>query len=86
MLDDAEHANIIQRTIRNFSQLKTLKFVSLKLDTISYECMNWVLKSLRSNEMTPSERAIQSRIKEAFALKLQPVIWQEILESIESKD
>ena len=36
--------------------------------------------------MTPSERAIQSRIKEAFALKLQPLIWLEILESIESKD
>jgi transcriptional accessory protein Tex/SPT6 len=63
-----------------------LKFISLKLDTISYECLNWVLKSLRCNEMTPSERAIQSRIKEAFALKIQPNIWQEIINQILSKD
>lgn len=35
--------------------------------------------------MTPSERAIQSRVKEAFALKVSPEIWNEIVSSIENE-
>lgn len=32
--------------------------------------------------MTPSEKAIQSRIKEAFALKVQPYVWDEIVSQL----
>jgi hypothetical protein len=32
--------------------------------------------------MTPSEKGIQSRIKEAFALKLDLQIWQMVTKSI----
>lgn len=67
----AEELGIIQRTIRKFSNLKTLSFISLKLEIISYECISWVIKSLKIDDMTPSEKAIQSRVKEAFALRIQ---------------
>jgi hypothetical protein len=86
LIDFAEKEEIIQKTVRNFSNLKTLCFISLKLDVLSYECLKWVLISLRSNEMTPSERAIQSRIKEAFALKISMEIWNEIVSSIEDEN
>lgn len=36
--------------------------------------------------MTPTERAIQSRIKEAFAFKINTPLWEHILESIVNKD
>ena len=35
--------------------------------------------------MTPSERAIQSRIKEAFAFKIQHELWKEIVQLIINK-
>lgn len=62
--------------------MKTLSFISLKLDIISHECIQWVLYSLRKDEMTPIERAIQSRIKEAFAFKIITPLWDFIIESI----
>ena len=61
--------------------MKTLSFLSLALDLISHECIHWVLTSLRNDEMTPSERAIQSRIKEAFAFKIPAPLWECIMES-----
>jgi hypothetical protein len=74
--------DIIQRTIRNFASLKTLSFLSLKLEVMSFECIKWVLISLKNDEMTPSVKAIQSRIKEAFALKVYPDIWNEFIAQI----
>lgn len=65
--------------------MKTLSFVSLQLDIISHECLTWVLTSLKKDEMTPSERAIQSRIKEAFAFKIASPLWDCIIESIQKK-
>ena len=49
---------------------------------ISHECIYWILNSLRHDEMTPTERAIQSRIKEAFAFKISGPLWDCIMESI----
>ncbi len=62
--------------------MKTLCFVSLQLDMISHECITWVLTSLKLDEMTPTERAVQSRIKEAFAYKISTPLWDSILDSI----
>ena len=70
LIDACEKSQLVQKTIRNFSNIKTLHFISLKLDIISLECLQWVLKSLRRDEMMPSEKAILSRIKEAFAFKV----------------
>ena len=54
----AEELGIVQRTIRKFSNLKTLSFISLKLEVISYECLSRVIRSLKIDDMTPSEKAI----------------------------
>ncbi len=60
-------------------------FVSLKLEIISDECLAWVLRSLKNDDMTPTERAIQSRIKEAFALKIPALLWDCVVEQIHGK-
>ena len=62
--------------------MKTLSFVSLQLEIISHECLTWVLSSLKKDDMTPTERAIQSRIKEAFAVKINNTLWECIMESL----
>ena len=65
--------------------MKTLSFISLQLEIITHECITWVLTSLRKDEMTPTERAVQSRIKEAFAFKITTPLWEYIMESLISK-
>jgi len=37
--------------------------VSLKLDDISLQSLGWILKSIKADHMTPSEKLILSRIK-----------------------
>ncbi len=49
---------VVHQTIRKFATMKTLVFISLKLDIVSDECISWVLQSLRNDDMTPTERAI----------------------------
>ena len=66
--------------------MKTMSFISLRLDIITHECLAWVLASLKRDEMTPTERAIQSRIKEAFAFKIGTTLWDYIIDSLENKD
>lgn len=62
--------------------MKSLSFVSLKLDLISLEVIGWVLRSLKRDEMTPTEKTIQSRVKEAFAYKITPSLWKATLNQI----
>ena len=59
-----------------------MEFVSLKLEIVSLESIVWVLKSLRRDEMMPSEKAVVSRIKEAFAHKVSNQTWQEIFKVV----
>jgi hypothetical protein len=66
--------------------MRTLSFISLQLEIISHECLSWVLTSLKKDEMTPTERAIQSRIKEAFAFKIASSLWDFIIESIDNNE
>ena len=58
MIELSTEVGIIHKTKRNFASMKTLIFVSLKLDIISHQCLYWVLISLRKDEMTPTEKAI----------------------------
>lgn len=39
--------------------------------------------SLRKDEMTPTERSIQNRIKEAFQFNIEPDYWVKIMKYIE---
>ena len=47
--------------------------------------MLWILRSLKSDEMLPTERAIQSRMKEAFDVKPNTTQWKQLLESIKTR-
>jgi len=58
LLDICENNGVIQRTTRNFSFMKILKFISLRINIISLQCIDWILLSLKNDEMLPSERAI----------------------------
>jgi hypothetical protein len=62
-----------------------MSFISLKLDIISVESVVWVLKSLKNDEMTPSDKAIQSRLKEAFSFKTPTIIWEKIFIAIKNR-
>lgn len=53
---------------------------------ISHESIKWVLTSLKKDEMTPTEKAVQSRIKEAFAFKIPSSLWEFIVEALENSD
>jgi len=55
--------------------------ISLKVEKMNSKVLLWVLRSLRSDEMISTEKAIQSRIKEAFDLKIAPPTWSYFLEN-----
>jgi uncharacterized membrane protein YwzB len=78
LLEKAESAGIIFTTERQFGQSKEIVYISLKLDILSLESIFWVLRSLKTDEMTPNERAVQSRLKEAFSYKITASIWDQI--------
>ena len=86
LIGSAKDQGIIHETRRNFASMKTLSFISLQLEIISHECVHWVLQSLKKDEMTPTEKAVQSRIKEAFAFKIPSTLWDYILEDLENTD
>ena len=80
---EAEQLNIIHVTIRKFEGYpERQEFISLNLEYLSLESMTWVLKSIRKDAMTPTEKIILSRIKECFRLKITPKQWEKVLISI----
>lgn len=60
--------------------LLDLNIVSLKVETLNVKVLLWVLRSLKADEMISNEKAIQSRIKEAFDIKINPAQWAGFLE------
>ena len=66
--------------------MKTLVFLSPKLEIISHESICWAMQSLKKDEMTPTEKTLQNRIKEAFAFKISTNLWEFILQSLESTE
>lgn len=76
-VQDLGHVHITERT---FCDLKTTFFTSLKIDSLSFESLLWALRSLKADEMLPTERAVQSRIKEGFEYKVSTIEWSSLLE------
>lgn len=81
IISKCESNGVILTTQRQFGDKKQY-FHSLNLDLISHESILWCLKSLKRDEMTPTEKAIQSRLKEAFCYKVPSWLWDEIINSI----
>ncbi len=56
----------------------------MRLKFLTFESFNWVLRSLQKDEMFPNERAIQSRAKEAFGIKITSYLWEILMDMIDS--
>ena len=76
---------IIHQTDRNFANSQKIEFISLKIQVLSHQCLQWVITSLRRDEMTPSESAIKNRTKEAFDFKMTNEQWEAVMKSITTK-
>lgn len=85
LFKEAEEKKIIQIISRKFGDSKPHIFMSLFLDSLSIQSLSWIIKSLINDELTPNEKMILNRIKEAFALKLNPVVWQGIWKYLQKK-
>ncbi len=83
-LQEAEEKQLVTVTKRQFGNRPTQRFVSLRLAGVSLESLSWVLRSLERDEMTPVERAVQSRFKESFGLKLSSADWKKVLDALKS--
>ena len=47
------------------------------------ESLSWVLRSLCADEMTPNETTVKNRIKEAFSLKVDTLLWNAVIRTIQ---
>lgn len=79
-LQEAEDKEMIVMTSRQFGTKLNQKFASIRLKNVSLESVVWILKSLEKDEMTPIERAVQSRFKESFRIKMNTLQWSMLLE------
>jgi hypothetical protein len=82
IIKELETLGHLHTTERVFCDLKTMFFTSLKIENLSLESLLWALRSLKVDEMLPTERAIQSRIKEAFDFKVSSSEWSFLQEVI----
>ena len=81
-LERAFTYGFIHKTDRNFANSQRIEFVSLKIQVLSHQCLQWVITSLKRDEMTPTESAIKNRTKEAFDFKTQSDYWEAVMNSI----
>ena len=79
MLETAEKSKLIFISCKEFDKIST-SFVSLLVESCSLECLTWILRSLCVDEMLPSEKAIQARMREVFDFKPSPLEWQNLIQ------
>jgi len=85
-LKSGERLGLFMITQRQFGNLRSVSFVSLKLEVISLEALLWTLRSLKRDEMIPTERAIQSRMKEVFDYKPTSSQWACLMEAAKKRE
>ena len=79
LLETAEKSRIVFISCKEFDKT-TSNYVSLRVENCSLECLTWTLRSLCVDEMLPSEKAIQARMREVFDYKPTPAEWQTLLQ------
>lgn len=77
---------ILQLVIRQFGNSQEYRFITLKLRSISYQAMIWVLRSLRSDRMSATEKNITNRFKEAFGYRLEPGLWLSVIQKVQEEE
>ncbi|CAD8140976.1 unnamed protein product [Paramecium pentaurelia] len=73
----------ISKKIRNFNGTK-INFYALAVKKLTYENLFWVIKSIKKDLITPTERLVQSRIKECYGFKYSRYEWNHIINYIKS--
>ena len=85
LIKDLETLGLVHTMQRSFTDLKTMFFTCLKTESLSYESVVWALRSLKLDEMLPTERAVQSRIKEVFDYKVPASEWEVFMDLCKSQ-
>ena len=78
LLENAERNKLLFISCKEFEKA-TMNFVSLKVESPTLECLTWTLRSLCVDEMLPSEKAIQARMREVFDCKPTASEWQNLI-------
>lgn len=78
LLESAEKSGIIYLSCKEFDK-EIISFISLRVENCTLECLTWTLRSLCADEMLPSEKAIQARMREVFDYKPTPSEWQNLI-------
>lgn len=77
-IDNLDRSKLVNLTSKHFDHL-VFDFISLKVHSGSLECLTWTLRSLCLDEMLPSEKAIQARMREVFDYKPSTSDWENLL-------
>lgn len=82
IIEVAEEAKLIHYSIRKYLENDSLIYLGLVLDELTIESLSWVIKSIKNDLMTPTEKLILSRVKECYCLKMDQTKWKEVLDYI----
>jgi hypothetical protein len=63
-------ASLMHITTRRFGDSDPIQFVSYVVESLSVEALVWVLRAIRRDEMTPTDKLLQSRMKECYGMKM----------------
>lgn len=70
-----QQSKVLHVTVRKFGDSKPLQYASLVLGSVSLESLVWILLSIRSDKMKPTDKLVLSRIKEFFSLRISQKDW-----------
>jgi len=82
VLMEAEAKKLIHITIRKFPNNDPYYYIGMLLNVLTIESLVWIIRSIKSDLMTPTEKLILSRIKECYGLKIDPNYWKMLLYSL----
>ena len=75
----AKEAKIFQIIKKKYGENIIYEYASMHLEVISIQSIIWAIKSLKVDKMTPLEKLVLSRIKEAFRIKITQINWRSIV-------
>jgi|APCry1669189000_1035189.scaffolds.fasta_scaffold287228_1 hypothetical protein len=58
LVSELERCGLIHITTRRFGDTEPIRFLSLFLEYLSIESLVWILKAIRRDEMTPTDKLI----------------------------
>lgn len=84
LLDDAVKKGLVCVNSYRIKE-KNFVFFSLRVGEIGLEVVNWVVNSLKYDELTPNKRNIVNRLEKVFKLKVDKECWAGIRRKMCSK-